>query len=913
MRVKTDFNTVVAAVSSLLGEDLLSYLRTRQEDIQLRSKYLYRFDDGQVAYDCSLGERFTGPMIPLVIKKIITMWDSLPASERGFKSEFAKKAWADLLAYEEIKAADEANLSDLLERPYEDLVTEEIIDSLPGPKIEVVEPEDDPDKVKVEGVSMDTESTEPTQMEVEGGSVDPVSTKDEVTEDVEMDDSHAQSAPFTKPRTSADPPTTEVKEESGSVNPEFFVGLGEDQNVFDNLPKISEEEVQEAMRKQGVWGKQSTYVDPRDIDMARTFSSAPDASKASEINDEFVATSKKGEEQLDFKTFMEKKNQTLERSSPTFALANQKHGPNTGFYHDGGRTDLIYWFKLQHMIFRDTRTSMTHPTQKYGCSEMQLWNQIKRLPPVYEGRVSKGKIIFDAGDVRSTVDDVLLERSSNAAEKAANLRRELLEKLESVRGTRGTLQNSLLHHFLSCGIDKEEIGELTLDHPEIEKTIHHRERDQTTFGHVYTSKIGLGYLTVNLGNFVRGRKNTLPKVYAGVVDELDDSGVGPMVKSLARSKSHLILLNEASELLDSEIAYLVQEGWLVHQNNAKDLAIMIRCNYVGAYINQIAGSTMERPANKYLPLSYMLCEVCFGKCPSQEEIEEQKGSRNLKDYDHTNMSEDLTRAGMNVMRVCVFHMKSHIASRQPGLCHEAYGIMLADCFAFQADIMSGDANMSAYRYGGSRQQSSSIKHSCWQDMVRYFVKGHNEAMGQDPNCRVVPRFVSSNSLSSLRWWEDTFGREKDRCRAVNWDTVPDLDCLVSCILEWAHTFTDDKWSVARPGLEYRIQISEWLLHSSKDDYLFSPTDKDAHAPLLIHITPQHFSASDLRATQRTQTKVDRNARRKERQKINKAQASSSTPAPTSGSAAPVTPPKAAPTSAKGKTRNVYYGKGKGQK
>ena len=170
---------------------------------------------------------------------------------------------------------------------------------------------------------------------------------------------------------------------------------------------------------------------------------------------------------------------------------------------------------------------------------------------------------------------------------------------------------------------------------------------------------------MNLGNFVRGRKNTFPKVYAGVVDELDDSGVGPMVKSLARSKSHLILLNEASELLDSEIAYLVQEGWLVHQNNAKDLAIMIRCNYVGAYINQIAGSTMERPANKYLPLSYMLCEVCFGKCPSQEEIEEQKGSRNLKDYDHTNMSEDLTRAGMNVMRVCVFHMKSHIASRQP--------------------------------------------------------------------------------------------------------------------------------------------------------------------------------------------------------------------------------------------------------
>ena len=97
--------------------------------------------------------------------------------------------------------------------------------------------------------------------------------------------------------------------------------------------------------------------------------------------------------------------------------------------------------------------------------------------------------------------------------------------------------------------------------------------------------------------------------------------------------------------MDSEIDYLQQEG-LVHQNNAKDLAIMSRCNFVGSYITQIAGSNMKSAANKHLPLSYRLCEVCFGKCPSQEEFDEKKGSRNLRDYGHTNMSEDLTRAGM---------------------------------------------------------------------------------------------------------------------------------------------------------------------------------------------------------------------------------------------------------------------------
>ena len=314
--VKKDLNAVIAAVSSLLGEDLFNYLRTRQEDLQLRSKNLYRFDDGQVAYDCSLGERFAGQMIPLVIKKIITVWDSMPASEQGFKSEFAKKAWADLLAYEEIKAADEANLSDLLKRPYEALVTEELIDSLPGPKIEDLEPEDVPAKVKVESVSMATESTEPAQMEVEGGSMDPVSTKDEFTEDVEMDDADAQSAPLKKPRTSADPSATSVKKECGSVDPESFGGLGEDKNVFDNLPKISDEEVQEVMKKQGVWGEQSTHVDLKDMDMARNISSAPDASKASEINDEFVATSKKGSEELDIKDLPSWKRGTRPLSAP---------------------------------------------------------------------------------------------------------------------------------------------------------------------------------------------------------------------------------------------------------------------------------------------------------------------------------------------------------------------------------------------------------------------------------------------------------------------------------------------------------------------------------------------------------------------------------------------------------------------
>ena len=212
-------------------------------------------------------------------------------------------------------------------------------------------------------------------------------------------------------------------------------------------------------------------------------------------------------------------------------------------------------------------------------------------------------------------------KCSTCAQKADSLRQELLGKLGVVQGTCSDLQNALLHYFLSCGINKEEAGELILDNPESNRGMDRRTRDRNDEGHTYASKPSVGCLIVNWGNFVRGHKYTLPAVYAEFFNERDSAGLGPMVQSLARSTtSHLILLNEAPELTDGENAYLGDNGWLAHQNNAKDLAVTVRANFIGAYINQIAGSNYRMTARKYLPMSYMICEVCFGKCPDQKEI-----------------------------------------------------------------------------------------------------------------------------------------------------------------------------------------------------------------------------------------------------------------------------------------------------
>ena len=85
------------------------------------------------------------------------------------------------------------------------------------------------------------------------------------------------------------------------------------------------------------------------------------------------------------------------------------------------------------------------------------------------------------------------------------------------------------------------------------------------------------------------------------------------------------------------------------------------------------------------------------------------------------------------------------------------GVMLADCFHFQVDYITGDANMACYRTGGSKQGSSSIRDSCFQEMVRYYLKAYTAAQNGDPYCCPRAKFTTSNPLTLLRWMEDKFG------------------------------------------------------------------------------------------------------------------------------------------------------------
>ena len=288
-----------------------------------------------------------------------------------------------------------------------------------------------------------------------------------------------------------------------------------------------------------------------------------------------------------------------------------------------------------------------------------MFQSMARLDPVYMGRKSKNDIVFRAGDLRSTYDEELLEKSSDAGLRVENAHKKLYEKLLSEGGTPEELENAMLRYFLACKITAEEAGDLVLEDEQA-----HRQGNTDIMldgPPVHTSKDTLSILTVNLRNFVRGRKKTVPAKFAQHVDRKDYNGVGPLVKSLARSKSHIACVLEANKVDIEEVSYLCRHSWYM-QSKGRDIMIMTRTNQAYAYVEHLAGPMCEPEVHQYLPLSYWVVEIRYGKSPTAAAI--RKTGSNLQDrFARSHMEEDIERCGMPVFRICVFHMSAKVASR----------------------------------------------------------------------------------------------------------------------------------------------------------------------------------------------------------------------------------------------------------
>ena len=156
---------------------------------------------------CSLREPFNSR---LVIEKIKKRWSELEVSARNFASHFARKAFNDLAEYDFVKAKHADRLQDLLDRPYEDILAEEIIDSLPSCTIvEEMEVEEQPTPSPAPASEVKQEiKEEDVPMEVDESSA---AKKPRVSSDadVPMEGSSLEEVSSGQPGSSSRPPKAE--------------------------------------------------------------------------------------------------------------------------------------------------------------------------------------------------------------------------------------------------------------------------------------------------------------------------------------------------------------------------------------------------------------------------------------------------------------------------------------------------------------------------------------------------------------------------------------------------------------------------------------------------------------------------------------------------------------------------------
>ena len=352
--------------------------------------------------------------------------------------------------------------------------------------------------------------------------------------------------------------------------------------------------------------------------------------------------------------------------SPLMKLSEQIHGYNKcGLYHDDIRLDKINSFKVQHMYFR--KEAPRHPHMKFNFAEEDLMESVCQMEPIY--------------DRRSTLDDKEMARASAAREESLELNQKLLERLRELNqnrrsASREELMNAMLHYFLVVGVDDDELGDLSLER--MPKPIGPAEEGPVP---IYNSRSKYTALVLNLGSLARNRKRSAPSVFSDIID-YDDSGesVGLLLKSIAHAKAHLFLLCEAGELNDRELDFLHRRGWETQRNPNGELLVGCRTNCQGSSMTMLAGSTLVGVAHSHLPLTYMIVDINQGKTLPQG----SQGSGTMRDQvPKASLTAPLTRAGMNSMRVCVFHLSSHVASGQVSLPHEALASMFIDCLFYQ--------------------------------------------------------------------------------------------------------------------------------------------------------------------------------------------------------------------------------------
>ena len=588
--VRADFSTLISAVSQAYGQDFFSYVQKHWQNLEVRRKYKISTPEGFTLFDSSLREPWNASLVLQALDKQLRMMGT-----PTFTSAFAKKAHADLVSYEQLRAQRAREIDELYTRPFDDIVVEEFISNLPGPTIKeldepmeqagstTVPPADSPSGEMAGETKVETDPSAPMDTDIpEGSSFEEGSgTKVEEPASAAPEDVHMDDASESKDDVSGSSPSGEAPMPDMNFSAD---ASGDEDNLYE----------------QGIWGKTRTRVDPG------AFEAEAKAAAAAEEKNEQAFEQFKGEKQKegltdtpDFMNFHEAYH-LKERMSPLMKLSEQLYGyGKVGLYHDDLRLDTIGSFKVQHMYFR--QVARPHFHMKFNFAEENWVDSINQMEPIYNRRTTKNDVVFRSGDYRSTLDDREMARASAAREEALELNQILLKRLRELNqdrrsASREELMNAMLHYFLAVGVDEDDLGDLSLER--MPRPIGPAEEGPVP---IYNSRSKYTALVLNLGSFARNRKKTAPSQFSDIID-YDDSGesVGLLLKSIAHAKAHLFFLCEAGELNDQELNFLHQRGWETKRNPNGELLVGCRTNGHESQMTMLAGSTLVGVAHSHV-------------------------------------------------------------------------------------------------------------------------------------------------------------------------------------------------------------------------------------------------------------------------------------------------------------------------
>ncbi|CAE7937296.1 unnamed protein product, partial [Symbiodinium necroappetens] len=293
----------------------------------------------------------------------------------SFTSAFGKKAHADLVSYENLRAQRAREIDELYTRPFDDIVVEEFISNLPGPTIEEL---DEP--MEQAGGSAEAAPADSPSGEMAGAS----EAKQEPDFSAPMDTDAPEGSPsgevsgakaeepertWFPPTAHPDDPRLEETSETGDH------AMGSSPSGEAPMPDMNfsaeASNNRDNLYEQGIWGKTKTRVELGAYE-AESKATAAAEEKHEEAFEKYAGEKEKEglADTSDFMNFHEAYHLT-ERLSPLMKLSDQIHGyGKVGLYHDDIRLDKIGAFKVQHMYFRQKAPHHAH--MKFNFSEEDL-------------------------------------------------------------------------------------------------------------------------------------------------------------------------------------------------------------------------------------------------------------------------------------------------------------------------------------------------------------------------------------------------------------------------------------------------------------------------------------------------------------------------------------------------------------